>query len=228
MKNLIILFSFVITVTAIGQTSNSIELEKQKLRKALVYGDQSVATNAMYNIIAIEGEKSVYIDSLAYLYFNRRSHLQCFLVTEDALKNSPNNVQLLEMSAFSLESLGAKDKAIEGYQKLLTLSDNNYYAYKVAVLQFEIKKVDEAYASIKKADQLPDKGTEFITFPINQKYEQTVPLKAAIGYIQGIIALNLENGVDAKASFGRAVQIDPEFRLAKERLEALNTPITTE
>ena len=134
MKNIVLALALLVTIVSIAQTSTSVELEEKKMQQALVYGDQSVATNAMYNIIAIQGSKSVYIDSLAYMYFNRRSHLQCFLVTEDALKNSPDNVELLEMSAFSLESLGAKDKAIERYQKLTSKTNNNYHAYKVLAL----------------------------------------------------------------------------------------------
>ena len=151
-------------------------MEKQKLKQALVYGDQSVATNTMYNIIAIEGDKSAYKDSLAYLYFNRQSYLSCYLSVTDALKNKPNNVEMLEMSAFSLESLGAKEKALEAYQNLLSKTNNNFHAYKVAILQLELNKFEEADVSIKKADQLPDDGKSTITFPINKKYSQNICL----------------------------------------------------
>lgn len=221
MKNLIVLFTFIITLTALGQSSSTIELEKKKVTQALTYGDQAVATNAMYNIIALEGNKSTYIDSLAYLYFNRRSYLSCYLVSADALKNNPSNVELLEMSAFSLESLSAKEKAIETYQTLLPLTNNNYHGYKIAALQFETQKLDEAYASIKKADQMPDKGTEYVAYPINQKYNQNVDLKAAIAYLEGVIAMTMEKNAEAKVALNRAITIFPDFILAKEKLEAI-------
>jgi len=221
MKKLFLFLTLFIAFSSIAQNSNQVELEKQKLKQALIYGDQSTATNMMYNIIALEGEKSVYKDSLAYLYFNRRSYLSCFLATEDALKNNPNNIEILEMNAFSIEALGAYDKAIESYKKLLITSNNNYHAYKVASLQFELKKFDEAYASIKKAELLPDNGTENITFSVNQNYNQPVPLKAAIVYLKGLTELNLDDKVATKASMQKAIQLFPEFVLAKEVLSNL-------
>ncbi len=222
MKNILIIATFFIAFTVVGQTSNSVTVEKQKLKKALLYGDQTVAANAMYNIIALEGEKSVYVDSLAYLYFNSRNYLSCFLVSEDALKNNPDNVRMLGVSAFSLESLGAKDNAIEKYQELLDKTQDNYHAYKIAVLQFELKKFDEALVSIKAADKLTDKGIEEVAFQINKKYNQSVPLKAAIAYLEGLITLSLDKKIDAKVSFSRAVQLFPDFILAKERLANLD------
>ena len=221
MKKIFFFLTLFIAVSSIAQTSNQLELEKQKLKQALIYGDQSTATNMMYNIIALEGEKSVYKDSLAYLYFNKRSYLSCFLATEDALKNSPNNIEILEMNAFSIEALGAYDKAIESFKKLLSNSNNNFHAYKIASLQFELKKFDEAYSSIKKAESLPDSGTENITFPVNKNYNQPVPLKAAIVYLKGLTELNLEDKVATKVSMLKAIQLFPDFVLAKEVLSNL-------
>jgi len=221
MKNLFFFFALFIAFSSIAQNSNQVELEKKKLKQALIYGDQSTATTMMYNIIALEGEKSVYKDSLAYLYFNRRSYLSCFLATEDALKNSPKNVELLEMSAISVESLGAYDKAITSFEKLVSITNNNFHAYKLAALNFQVSKFDEAYTAIKKADALPDNGKESITFPINKNYNQPVPLKAAIIYLKGMIEQNLNDKVAAKASFLKAIQLFPEFILAKDSLSNL-------
>ncbi|MFK5879359.1 MAG: hypothetical protein QM478_07670 [Flavobacteriaceae bacterium] len=221
MKNIFFFFALFITFSSIAQNSNQVEFEKQKLKQALIYGDQSTATNMMYNIIALEGEKSVYKDSLAYLYFNRRSYLSCFLATEDALKNNPNNVELLEMSAFSIESLGAYEKAITSFEKLLSVTNNNFHAYKVATLYFQVNKFDEAYAAVKKADALPDSGKENISFPINKNYNQPVPLKAAIVYLKGLAEQNLNDKTAAKASFKKAMQVFPEFILAKDALSNL-------
>ncbi len=221
MKKIIFILSLIITTTAIAQTSNSLELEKQKLRQALIYGDQGVATFAMYNIIALEGPQSTYLDSLAYLYFNRRSYLSCFIVATDVLKKDENNMEMIEMTAVSLESLGAKEKAVEQYTKLLAITKNNYHAYKIAILESELNKLDEALVSIKKADQLTDMGIEQITYQINNNYSQNAPLKASIAYAEGIILLNLTKKTEAKVSFERAVSIFPDFIFAKERLEAL-------
>ncbi len=177
----------------------------------------------MYAIINLEGPQSTYKDSLAYLYFNARNYSSCFLVTNDILKNNSTNLELLEMQAVSLESLGAYSKAVEVYETLLTKTNNNYHAYKAAGLQLALNKFDEAYSTIKKADQLPDNGKVEVTFQVNKNYNENVNLKAAIAYLEGIIAMNLEKKTEAKLSFERAVKLFPNFVLAKGRLETLNT-----
>lgn len=222
MKRFFIIISFFMAAVAVAQTASGVAFEQQKMRQALEFGDKTVAANAMYSIILLEGPKSVYKDSLAYLYFNDRNFISCFLVTNDILKNNPGNLDLLEMNAISLESMGATEKAAEAYQNLFTKTNNNYHAYKLAGLQFGMNKNEEAYASIKKADKLPDDGKVKITFQVNKNYNQNVDLKAAIAYLEGIIATNLNKNNEAKISFERAIKLFPEFVLAKTKLDALN------
>ncbi|MBT8316013.1 MAG: hypothetical protein HKP59_00140 [Lutibacter sp.] len=223
MKKLVYICAFILTTTAIAQTSNSLTFEKQKLKQALAYGDKLVAASSMFSIISLEGPQSTYKDSLAYLYFNARNYVSCFLVTNDILKNKPNNIELLEMQAVSLESMGAMEKASESYKALLAITNNNYHAYKLAGLQLAMKKYDLAHASVKKANQLSDNGTVEITFQVNKNYNQNVKLKAAIAYLEGIIAQNLDKNKEAKLSFEAAVKIFPDFVLAKSKLETLST-----
>ncbi|MDP3946129.1 MAG: hypothetical protein Q8Q51_09550 [Lutibacter sp.] len=222
MKRFFIIISFFMAAVSMAQTANGVAFEQQKMKQALAFGDKTVAANAMYSIILLEGPKSVYKDSLAYLYFNDRNFISCFLVTNDILKTNPGNLDLLEMNAISLESMGATEKAVEAYQNLFTKTNNNYHAYKLAGLQFGLGKFEEAYASIKKADKLPDDGSVKITFQVNKNYNQNVDLKAAIAYLEGIIATNLSKNAEAKLSFERATKLFPEFVLAKTKLDALN------
>ncbi|MDP2069668.1 MAG: hypothetical protein Q8K04_11990 [Lutibacter sp.] len=222
MKRFFIIISFFMAAVSMAQTANGVAFEQQKMKQALAFGDKNVAANAMYSIILLEGPKSVYKDSLAYLYFNDRNFISCFLVTNDILKTNPGNLDLLEMNAISLESMGATEKAVEAYQNLFTKTNNNYHAYKLAGLQFGLGKFEEAYASIKKADKLPDDGSVKITFQVNKNYNQNVDLKAAIAYLEGIIATNLSKNAEAKLSFERATKLFPEFVLAKTKLDALN------
>jgi len=207
---------------AVAQTANGVAFEQQKLKQALAFGDKTVAANAMYSIILMEGPKSVYKDSLAYLYFNDRNFISCFLVTNDILKTNPGNLDLLEMNAISLESMGATEKAVEAYQNVFAKTNNNYHAYKLAGLQFGMNKSEDAYVSIKKADKLPDDGSVKITFQVNKNYNQNVDLKSAIAYLEGIIAENLNKKNEAKISYARALKLFPEFVLAKTKLDALN------
>lgn len=223
MKNLIYIFSFILAATAMAQNNTtSIAFEKQKLYQAKAYGDESIVANSMYALIALEGPQSTYKDSLAYVYFNKRNYVSCFLVTNDLLKTKVDNLDLLEMNAVSLESMGALEKAGESYEKLLTKSNDNYHAYKLASIQFRMNKNEIAYVTIKKAAQLPDNGDLNITFQVNENYNQNIALKPAIAYLEGLIAVSLEKTAEAKISFERAIALSPDFVLAKSKLEILN------
>ncbi|MGV8947110.1 MAG: tetratricopeptide repeat protein [Lutibacter sp.] len=222
MKRIFAIIFCLVAVSAVAQTTNSVELEQQKLKLALAYADKTVAANTMYSIIMLEGPKSVYKDSLAYLYFNDRNYISCFLVTNEVLKDKPNHLEFLEMNAISLEAMGATEKGVEAYEKLFAKTNNNFHAYKIAGMQFSMNKFEEAYATIKKADKLPDDGTGKITFQVNKNFNQNIDLKAAIAYLEGIIAENLNKKAEAKLSFERAIKLSPEFVLAKSKLDALN------
>lgn len=222
MKNLIYILTFVITASALAQNSTTLAFEKQKLNLAKTYSDEEMITSAMYNIIALEGPNSTYKDSLAYIYFNKRKYVSCFLVTNEILKSKPENVEMLEMSAVSLESMGALDKAREAYITLFEKTNNNFHGYKLASIQFRMNKTEIAYETIKKTDELPDDGSLNITFQVNQNYNQNIALKAAISYLEGIIAQSLEKMPEAKVCFERAIALSPEFVLAKSKLEIIN------
>ncbi len=222
MKKILFALTLLVAISAVAQTSTSVELEEKKMQQALAYGDKTIAISKMYNIIALQGPESTYKDSLAYLYFNKREYLSCFLVSKDVLDRNDDNIEMLEMNTISLESIGAKSKAVEGYQKLLAKSNKSYHAYKLAGLQYEINKAEDAYVSIKKADQLPDDSAVTVSFRVNKNYSQDVSLKASIAYLEGIIAEKLEKKVEAKIAFERAIKLFPDFVLAKSQLSSLN------
>jgi tetratricopeptide (TPR) repeat protein len=225
MKNLLYIFTFVITSTVIAQNTTSVAFELQKMNQAKIYGDEEVIASSIYNIIALEGPTSTYKDTLAYVYFNKRKYVSCFLVVNDVLKTKPDNIEMLEMKAISLESMGALEKAKEAYEVLLQKNNNNYTAYKLAGLEFRMNQNEVAYATIKKAAALPNDVAMNVTFQVNENYNQNVPLNASIFYLQGLIAQSLNKPSDAKASYEKAIELFPEFVLAKSKLEVLNAKL---
>jgi len=220
-KHYLTLSAILAFVSFYAQEVNDITLEKAVLKQALKYNDENIAINSMYNIIAKEGETSVYKDSLAYLYFRGRNFTSCFMVCTDILSIDGNKQNILEMQAVSLESLGALDKAAQLYAKLVMKSNNNFHAYKLANLYFSSKKFDEAARAIKKALELKDNGSVKVTYAINKSYNQQVSLLAAISNLKGLIEFEQGKNELAKSSFQKAVEIQPDFVLAKENLTAV-------
>jgi tetratricopeptide (TPR) repeat protein len=224
MKKSIILLAFgLVFYSGIGQngTAEAIALEKEILRSAKNMGDPAVVTMTMYRLIALEGANSTYTDSLAFVYFSSRKYAPCFLMTNEVLKRDPTNQPMLELKGISLESLGALDKSMEVYQELYALSKNNFHGYNLAKLQLGMRKFDEAYKTIKEVEGLNDSGKYKVTFSINQNHTQQVELLAAIPYLKGLIEEELNKKPEAKVSYAKALKIQGDFVLAKEKLDGL-------
>lgn len=215
-----LLFAF-LSVNAQSNKSEAVALEKQIIKMAKTAGDPNVATLSMYKLIALEGENSTYKDSLAYVYFSSRRYAPCFMMASEVLKRDPNHKEMMELKAVSLESLGVYEKAAEAYKKLFAKTNNNYHGYNLAKLQYSLKKYDESYKTIQKVEKLNDSGKYKVTFSINQNHNQQVDLLAAIYYLKGLDAIKLNQKPLAKASFEKALKIQPDFVLAKDNLDDL-------
>ena len=203
-----------------AQETKDTSLDKLIMKQALAYGDNTIATNSLYTIIAKEGATSTYKDSLAYVYFGSRKYSSCFMVCTDILSRDSSKQDILEMQAISLEGLGVYEKAAQSYAKLVVKSNNNYHAYKLATIYYNSKKNKEALMAIKKAEELKDIGSIKITTAINKNLTQQVSLKSAIANLKGLIQFASDDLEGAKKSFQQAVTLEPEFKLAKDNLEA--------
>lgn len=225
MKKLYVIIAFLtigVSAVAQGTKEEAIAVEKQVISSAKRMGDQNVLTYSMYKLIALEGAGSTYKDSLAFIYFAGRKYASCFLMANDVLERNPKDAAMLEIKAISLESLGALDKSMETFGELFSVTNNNYHGYSYAKLQMTMKKYEEAYETIKKVETLNDEGKIQVTFSINQNHTQQIELLAAIPYLKGLIEENLDKNPEAKLSYEKALKIQPEFVLAKEKLESLN------
>jgi tetratricopeptide (TPR) repeat protein len=223
MKKYYITLSALMAFLSFYAQNTDTSVDKAVLKQALIYADSEIAVNSMYNIIAKEGENSTYKDSLAYLYFNSRKYSSCFMVCSDILMKDSNKQDILEMQAISLENLMALEKAAQVYAKLVTKSNNNYHAYKLANIYYVLKNYDQALMAVKKAEELKDTGEIKVSYAINKNYSQQVALTSAIAFTRGLIEAAQEKNDAAISSFQKAVNIQSDFALAKDNLEALKT-----
>ncbi|MFD1315931.1 hypothetical protein [Namhaeicola litoreus] len=210
-------------VSAYAQNNaEAIQLEKKILEKAKDYSDPASVKNSMLKLIVLEGDKSQYKDSLALLYYAERKYGSCFVITQEILKNKPNDIKTLELQSFSLEAIGAYDKAAESFAKLFAQSNDNYHGFSLANLQYVLKRYPESFATIQKVEKLNDTGNYTVSYAINQNHNQEVELIAAIQYLKGLNAAELKQNPVAKTSFEKAITIQPDFVLAKEAIANLS------
>lgn len=88
-------------------------------------------------------------------------------------------------------------------------------------MQYSTKKYDESLKTLQKVEKLNDSGKFKVTFSINQNHTQQVELLAAIYYLKGLDAIELNQKPVAKVSFEKAIKIQPDFILAKDNLDKL-------
>ncbi|UPT65819.1 MAG: hypothetical protein M0D57_15035 [Sphingobacteriales bacterium JAD_PAG50586_3] len=168
---------------AVATTPNDggdmLEVQKKVLKQALRYGDFSTAAIALNYIVAIKPEQKEYKDTLALVYAEFGANVQALSVAKDILAVDPNKPAILEVAANSEEALGLIKEALEDYEKLFKISGKTYHQYKVATMQYYLKRFGECAITLNGLLNAKDVSTEKISmnydrqrqkFPFLQRY----------------------------------------------------------
>ncbi|SIO18058.1 tetratricopeptide repeat protein [Algoriphagus halophilus] len=228
-----VLFMLLLVLCAspiIAQTADSIPRLDQKTRKvlntqdqasyqlALRYADPLVARTKLYELMVRNPEDLRYPELLAGLYFENNLYTSAALVAMDILSVNDKSVGALEIAAYSLEQVGALDRALPHFESLYLLTGDNFSLYKSAFIQYSLKRYDEALNStnmlIKNA-----KADDKIGFNTSEGATQEVSMKAAALNLKGMIYLDKGSKPEAKTAFEEAIQLDSTYELAKENLK---------
>lgn len=234
-KRVVLVFlMFICSGVAFGQTaSDSIPKLDPKVKNALnvadqlayqaalKYNDLEVAKNKLFDLIVRNPEDMRYMEALGSLYFESGINASAALVAMDILKINDKNTGALEIAAYSLEQLGAFDRALPYYESLHLLTGDNFSLYKSAYLQYSMKRYAEAMNSVNMLvkNAKPD---EKIGFAVSETETQQVNMKAAALNLKGLIYLDQTSKTEAKAAFNEAISLEPNFNQAKENLQKAN------
>lgn len=215
-----ILMVFNFNLQAQNETQHEVQIEraKQKYSRSIMYNDFAVAKDAIYDLIILEPNNSSYLDSLAYMYFEFNQFASAALVGRDALKRNPNNQMILQISAKSLDQLGALDQSLKMYQKLYNVSDDGFVLYEIIQKQYALKKYDDAMinSELLLGKRIVEGNRVYAEDEEGNEIE--VPFKAVIKNLQGMIARGQGDEESAKKYFNSALSLAPNYALAKENL----------
>jgi tetratricopeptide (TPR) repeat protein len=193
---------------------------------ALKYNDLLQATDAVYQIMAVAPEQPNWKDTLDFLYYNTGRFEQALRVGDEILATKDTAQSILEIVAISEQNLGMDKEALDTYEKLYKLSHSIYHQYKIATLQYALKRFGECAQNIQEILQSKD-NTQKIAITDNNRQQQNVSLKAAVLNMNGVIALELNQNTQAKQSFEEALKSDPDFALAKANLDLVNKKLAS-
>lgn len=188
--------------------------------QAMASGDVPTGIISLNYYINDQGANTVYEDTLAMLYMQEGSYVQCYYWAEKRSKVKPDDNSLMEMKGISLDKLQQPKEAITIFEKLYSKTQSPYHAYKLMDLQYSIKRLTECLATAASAEKLEYKPEYTITYSTGSQNGRTY-LQAGIFNIHALALYDLDRKAEAKAYFEKAVALDSNFVLARQNLEAL-------
>jgi tetratricopeptide (TPR) repeat protein len=205
-----------------SQKNKTPQVDKEYLlyKKAMQYGDFTVARTAVLELMVKYPDKTEWRDTLVSIYGMMGMYEQAIIVGEDILKTKTSDTNTLKIVAISYENLGVLNKAIEYYEKVLVLDNNMIMRYKLAVCQYGLKRNAESMANVDRI--LGDKKATETMITINyETSSQEVSVLAASLNLGGIILIDEKKAEDAKLYFESALKLDPNFVLAQNNLQVV-------
>ncbi len=202
------------------KTSMALDLSDQAAYQlAIRYNDFDVAKVKLYDLLLRNPTNIRYAELLASLYFELNQSTSAALVALDIIEGgNGNNTTALEIAAYSLEQVGALDRALPHFESLYLLTGDNFSLYKSGFIQYSLKRFPEALNSVNMLVKNA-KPEEKIGFPKSATETQQVDMKAAALNLKGMIYLEQGSKAEAKTAFEEAIALEPTFELAKENLK---------
>lgn len=191
-------------------------------KQSVTTGDLTTAIAALSYYVADQGANSVYEDTLAMLYLQQNSYVQCYYWADKRLKVKPDDLALMEMKGICLDKLNQPKEAIGIYEKLYARTKSPYHAYTLMELQYGIKRLAECLATSASTERLEFKPDYTMTYNVGEQLGRTY-LQASIFNITGLALYDLDRKAESKKYFEKALALDSTFVLAKQNLEAIKS-----
>jgi tetratricopeptide (TPR) repeat protein len=221
-KTLITVFLTFVLLTSTVRAQDAFDTQMKVYSSALKYYDLNVAISALYNAMALKPERKDLRDSLALIYFAGERYAQAYTLGEEILKENAKRNDILEMVAVSKQSLGMTKDALEDYEKLYAADNKQiFYLYQISTLQYQLKRYGECVASLDQIIGNEASAKQNVSIHNANNTNQSVPMKAAALNVKGIVATELNQDANAKDFFNQAIQLFPDFALAKANLASL-------
>jgi tetratricopeptide (TPR) repeat protein len=198
-----------------------IEHAWKKYNLATNWNDLDVAKDALYDMIIEFPNNDSLIFALGMYYYENQKYASSALIGQALLNREPKNPQILEMAAASYEGLNLTDKALQYYESLYLATNSIHTLYKMAILQYQLKKYPESLTNLDILLANPEVDTVKLIFQDAQKKDKEYVMRVPILNLKGMVYKDQGDKVNAKKSFDDALKIAPDFLFAKQNSEGL-------
>ncbi|MBK8495965.1 MAG: hypothetical protein IPL50_13810 [Chitinophagaceae bacterium] len=195
----LVAFNF-LTVMAQGSKTATTSPHIKVFKQSVISGDVATAITALSYYVNEPGYNPVYEDTLAMLYMQQNSYIQCYYWADKRLKLKPEDLVLMEMKGICLDKLNQPKEAITVFEKLYSKTQSPYHAYTLMDLQYSIKRLAECLATAASTERLQFKPEYTITYNVGEQVGRTY-LQAGIYNIQALALYDLDKKGRSKAVF---------------------------
>ena len=227
MKNLIAILVFVFSMSLTAQTNQDLLSHYKKYYKQMQsQADIQGVINALTHLNILEPSQARK-DTLATLYMNEGRHVEA-LNTIGIEKNESDSDLAVQVKAFSLKAINDIDQSMVHYEELFKRKPNPFIAYELA--EMKIRTGDLIGATRNITFGIANSDGEIVRNYYETQQPYSVPMRAAFTYLKGLVKINedREKNIDAAISImNEALEIAPNFNLAKISIDALNAQKTT-
>ncbi len=185
------------------------------------WNDADMARDALYDLIVEYPGNDSLIYALALEYYNSQKYISSVLIAQDLLSRNPKNIEVLQMAASGFEALNLSDKALANYETLYLQNNNSGALYKMAFLQYELKKYVESKTNVDILLTKPDIETLKVTLRDSENKQKDYPFKVSVLNLKGLLAQQAGDKAGAKKAFEESLALAPDFPLAKQNLAKL-------
>ena len=203
-------------------SGGSVNQHLKVFKQSAASGDLTTSIAALSYYVADQGANTVYEDTLAMLYLQQNSYVQCYYWADKRLRAKPDDLTLMEMKGICLDKLNQPKEAIALYEKLYARTKSPYHAYTLMELQYGIKRLAECLSTSASTERLEFKPDFTMTYNAGEQTGRTY-LKAGIYNITGLALYDLDKKAESKMYFEKALALDSNFVLAKQNLQALKS-----
>lgn len=215
------LFNFSMAQNKEVQNSNLYKHYQMKYVFGMKYNDTEIAKSAIYSMISLDPTDDSLKFNLCYMYFDEGQFASSLFVASDILSRNARSREALEVAAISYERMGLRDKAVDTYESLYMIDNSPNILYQMAALQFELKRFKECKNNLNILAQRPKAKEIKVNMPKSERENQQVTLEAAAYNLLGLVEKEQGNKAEARKHFQKAIEIDPEFAMAKENVAEL-------
>lgn len=197
------------------------EVDQKIYQMALRYNDLPVARMKLYELIERNPTNLRYQELLASLYFDTNQFTSSAVVAMDLLERNDKNVVALEIAGYSLEEIGAFDRAMPYFESHYLLTGALFSLYKTAYMQYTLGRNEEALNSINMLVKNAKSTTEMLNFTKADETVQEISIKSAALNLKGLVYMAEENVEEAQAAFLQSLELSPGFEMAQANMREL-------